>query len=109
MCLGELADDGEAETGATVVAVSRVVEPGEPLEDPLPVLVGDARAIIRDAQRDPIVRLPDLDVDLTGSVAHGVVHEIADQPLDGSRVRHDPGPVRPGSLPSRGRDQVAVD
>ena len=44
----QLGDDGQAEPAAAAVAGAGVVEPDEPLEDPLPVRLGDAGAVVVD-------------------------------------------------------------
>ena len=44
----DLAADGQAEPGAAGVAAAAGVVAGEPLEDPLPLVVGDAGTVVGD-------------------------------------------------------------
>ena len=60
-------DDGESESGASSVPVSCVVEPGESLEDALPIVGVDAGAVVRDRQDERVERGPESD-ELVGFV-----------------------------------------
>ena len=50
----DVLDDGQAEAGAAGGARTRLVDPEEPLEDPLLVLAGDADTAVGDRDLDVV-------------------------------------------------------
>jgi hypothetical protein len=87
---GQVPGDGQAEAGSPVVAAAGAVEPYEPLEDPLALVLRHAVAVVGDLKHSPAV--------IGGPYGHdhfrrGVPLRVVDQ------IRQDPG-----QLPSRTGD-----
>ena len=78
VALDDLAGDGQAETGAAGVTAAGAVEPGEALEDPLPIAGGHARAVIGDHQPGVIVVARERDPDGRATMARRVLEQVAD-------------------------------
>ncbi len=80
MGLGEVAGDREAEAGSALVATAGVVEADEALEDPLPIGLRYAGAVVLDLDdRLPVGRSDD-DTDLVVGMAFGVVEQVVEDP-----------------------------
>ena len=78
----------------------------EGLEDPLQVAVGDARAAVDDADRDPVAERPRAHQRLlAGGEADRVLEQVGERPLELGGVGADEGQVaverRPGPAPPR--------
>src|SRR5690606_21676999 len=83
---GDVPHYGQPQAGAAAVAAAGGVEPGEPFEDPLALVLGNAGAVIAHADHD--VRALGADLDL-------------DEPLRVALSVDDQVDVRPGDLVAR--------
>lgn len=79
---GDVAGDREAEPDASPVAAAGRVQPGEPLEDPFPVGVGDAVPVVGDDQLAVLTVPAHLDQHRAPGMALRVVQEVGEEPVD---------------------------
>ena len=84
----DVARDGEAEAGAALVLVARIVEAQERLEHLLAQVRRDARAVVVDRDGEPAVIAVAGDRD-RGRKARGVRHEIGEAALERRRPHGD--------------------
>jgi hypothetical protein len=96
----DLSSDGKSESGAALVAVTSLIEPGKPLEDPLPKRGRNSRTIIRDGQFRGSVRRSELDDDGAGGVSLRIVEQVGHHSLELIAVSQHPGRVDLASLDS---------
>ena len=83
MPFGDVPGDGEAEPGPTGAGRPGVVEPGEPLENPLSLLPRDTRTVIgHDHLGMAVPGLADGHDDLRAGVADGVLEQVGHGPLE---------------------------
>ena len=105
----QLADDGQPEPAAAGVAVAGLVEPGEPLEDPLPVRLRDARPVVGRPRRrrSCAARAGRRPRPRVRGVPDGVVDQVGQGPAQRRRAararRHaaTARDARPGPVPPR--------
>ena len=105
----DLGDDGQAEAGAAVGAGAGVVEPHEPLEDPVAVVGGHAGTVVGDVEGRLVAVAPERDDHLRAGVPVRVVDQVAQHPHElaavadhphvlGAHLGAHPVFVRPGAL-----------
>ena len=79
MTLDDVANDGEAEAGATGVACSGVVKSGEAFEDDVMIFGWDSVAIVADGEQNTTLALVEADSDCRCGVPFCVVEQVADR------------------------------
>ena len=89
MHVDELRNDREPEAAAALVARPRVVETHESVEHARAVLGRNARAVVVDGERDEAVALLDRERDRAGSMASGVVGDVAQDAGQRARITRD--------------------
>lgn len=84
-----IAGDGQAKARVAGTTVTRLIETGEALEDALPLMLGDPRAVVADFHDHraqlTVRRLPPGahgDVDAVARVADGIVDQVAQAALE---------------------------
>ena len=115
MRLRDLADDREPEPAPASRPRARLVGAPEAVEDPLPMLGGDAGAVVGDGEPRPAVELAvrEADARALGRDADGVVEQVRDRPLEHVPValddpaRNDGGLERHGAGGCRRRELLA--
>src|SRR3954465_5065019 len=115
---GDVPGDGEAQSRAAVGRTG-VVEPDEPLEDPVPLFRGNPGPVVDDGERGLPGPLLERDGDGAPRVADGVVEQVRDPPADLVLVAEhlhrsppagaDPRPARPALGGKPFDDVVEVD
>src|SRR5882757_2532704 len=95
----DVADDGQAQPGATAVTATGVVQTGETFEDAIPVGRGDSGSVVGDGQGDIAAVVVQADGDRVVGVPDGVVEEVGHHAVQGGPVADD----------LRGRDSGGID
>ena len=101
--LHDLLDDGQPEPAAAGVAGARLVEPDEPLEDPLALVLGDPGAVVLDDELHGLVSLAHRDHTPGAGVPRGVVDQVAHHLRQRRLVAADPRRRRPRTCRRRAR------
>ena len=83
-----LGHDGQAEAGPTPPTVAGLIEPGEPIGHPFPLVEGYPGAIVVDGDDGLTVAHRQGDDDLIIAVAGGIVDQIPEGPGDEGAVGH---------------------
>ena len=85
----ELTDDGQSKSCTARVATARVIEPGEALENPLPIFRRDAWTVVADADHGLIMINSGGDLHPGMRVTHRVVDQVPDRAMQLVGVDHD--------------------
>jgi hypothetical protein len=85
----ELADDGEAESGAARAALTRIIEAGEAFENPLTVCWRYAWTVVTDADHGLIMFNAGCYLHPGMRVTHGVVDQVPDRATQLLSIDHD--------------------
>lgn len=80
MALRHIPGDRQAEPRTAFVPAPGVVQADEPLEDPLPLVLGHTRPVVTDGEHDPAALTPYGSGARAGRVTPGVVEQIAQHP-----------------------------
>lgn len=94
----DVADDRQAQTAASDIPGTRLVQPHEPFEDTFPVGLGYPGSVVLHDQLDTGVDLLDGDLNPGARVARGILNEVPRHLVKPTSVPADPSGLDPGGV-----------